>query len=157
MSPHQAIRFFGQALVLGAGLGILYGFLRPLGRHHQTLADGLFCLGCWTAWVYGAFGLWDGDLGLWLLLGFSLGGFGWELGPGRFLSPVFDGFWGIIWKLLGIPRGLTKKFWHFSKFLLFKWRKMGYNRGKKNPSCPKPGGTHHETQRKTKAGPGAKL
>ena len=68
MTPSVAGARTLAALILGAGLGFLYGFLRPLRPKHTWLADSLFVLAALAGWVYLAFGICQGDprLGQWI-------------------------------------------------------------------------------------------
>ena len=46
----EALRFL-TACLLGAGLGVVYGFLRPLRPKWTTLADSAFLLAAVLAWL----------------------------------------------------------------------------------------------------------
>ena len=48
--PALAFQRFGIACLLGVGLGVLYGFLRPLRPRHTGLSDALFLLGAAWSW-----------------------------------------------------------------------------------------------------------
>ena len=56
-APALAARFFGTACLLGAGLGLLYGFLRPLRPRHTLAVDGLFVTVLLWTWICLAFGI----------------------------------------------------------------------------------------------------
>lgn len=103
-TPAQALQCLGWSCLLGMGLGIVYGFLRPV--RPRALADVLFliCTG-WTA-VYLGFGICRGDLRLGYAAGLLAGGVAWDLTVGRLLRPVWRGFWDVFAKgirAIGIP------------------------------------------------------
>lgn len=151
MTPGEGGRFFLCSCLAGAGLGLFYGFLRPLGARHRHWADGLFCLGAGAVWLVLGFGVFRGELRPGLFLGLPVGSLLWEWGPGVLLGPVWQEFWGCIWKILGIFPWVRKKVWIFLKFPLSIWRKIEYNR-KQIPIPPSasPGGTHMERKTKRK-------
>ena len=93
---------FSAACLLGMGLGVIYGFLRPLRPKLTTLSDLLFMAFFGWAWVYLSFGICRGDFGIGYFSGLPLGILLWETTAGRLLRPVFSGFWRIVRKLLGI-------------------------------------------------------
>ena len=88
-----------RALLLGAALGLFYGFLRPL--RPRWLGDLLFLGGLWYVWIYLVFGLCGADprtaYTLTLLAGAGL----WELLLGATLQPVFARFWHFLGHFLG--------------------------------------------------------
>lgn len=92
MTPETAAYRLVCALALGAALGLLYGFLRPLRPKHTVLADGLFLLGVFWVWLYYNFALCGGDIRLGCCGGLLAGGLAWESTAGRWLRPVFGGF-----------------------------------------------------------------
>ena len=55
-APALAAQRFGSACLLGVGLGIWYGFLRPLRPRRTALSDGLFLAGAAWAWLELGFG-----------------------------------------------------------------------------------------------------
>lgn len=132
MPPEQAALRFGIACLLGAALGLFYGFLRPLRRRRVALWDGVFILGAFWAWIFLSFGVCGGDL----RLGYTAGLFGgclvFDLTVGRWLRPVFFGVWGILFRLIqGVIHPVClvlKKFFHFAKKIICIWAKMGYNK-----------------------------
>ena len=63
MTPQTAARRLVIALLLGAALGLFYGFLRPLGRR-VVLRDSLFLAGWSLIWLELGFGVCGGDLRL---------------------------------------------------------------------------------------------
>ena len=50
-APADAAVRFGWGLLLGASLGLFYGFLRPLRPKRTTLADGIFLLAAFYLWL----------------------------------------------------------------------------------------------------------
>lgn len=89
-----------MTVLMGCGLGALYGFLRPLRPALTALADGIFVLCCATCWVYLCFGVCAGDIRLGYVVGAMLCAVGWEATLGRLLNPVFRLFWLPLKKLL---------------------------------------------------------
>jgi hypothetical protein len=119
--PGIAAQRFLHSLMLGGVLGCWYGFLRPLGRMHPVLRDGLFVPGMLTAWLILGFGICEGDLRIGYLAGLLIGCAIWELTAGILLRPLFSWFWklfGAVWGLFLWP---VKKFLYFVKifYLLF--------------------------------------
>lgn len=98
------------ALLLGAGLGIFYGFLRPLRPRHTVLSDLLFLPAMGYAWLYLGFAVCRGDIRLGYCMGLILGGSIWEFTLGRWLRPVFFGFWHGISRILHGILDCFKKF-----------------------------------------------
>jgi hypothetical protein len=87
------------ALLLGIGLGVFYGFLRPLRRRHKHIADFLFILALFPAWIYFAFAIAGGDLRFGYTAGLLGGILLWEATFGKWLRPVFAAFWRFIYKI----------------------------------------------------------
>lgn len=117
MTPETAAYRLVCALTLGAALGLLYGFLRPLRPKHTVLADGLFLLGVFWVWLYYNFALCGGDIRLGCCGGLLAGGLAWERTAGRWLRPVFWWFWlkiQALWRLTLFP---VKKFSGLAKIL----------------------------------------
>ena len=113
MTPEIAAVRFLRGVVLGLFRGAWYGFLRPLGRRRQTLADLLFLCGVFPVWLYLSFAVCQGDLHLGYLASLPLGGILFDSTLGRLLRPVWDKFWGVIgW----IYRNLRK---FFKKIIIF--------------------------------------
>lgn len=98
-TPAETALRFGVAIALGGGLGLCYGFLRPLRPRHTTFADLVFVAVAFWVWLYLGFAVCRGDLRLGYTAGLVCGGFAWELTIGRLLRPVFYGFWGFLGKL----------------------------------------------------------
>lgn len=115
-APAVALQLWLQAVLIGAVLGAIYGFLAPLRVKATALADGLFLLAVFAGWLVLAFGICAGDIRPGYSAGLLLGGFLWEATAGRLLRPVF---WGI-WRLLFWP---VKKYLEFSEnFTNFCWQ-----------------------------------
>ena len=51
MTPAAAAYRMACALALGAALGLIYGFLRPLRPRHTRLGDGSFRAVTARAWI----------------------------------------------------------------------------------------------------------
>lgn len=161
ISPAIAAQRFGISVLLGAVLGIYYGFLRPLRPKHTALSDLLFLPAAAYTLLYMAFAVCRGDLRPEHTVGLFLGGFGWELTVGRLLRPVFSFFWrtlGQIIRLFTDPyKNILKKLKKFCIFLLcsgkkastIKWNNRQHTRRrrggvlidkKKKPPQPDPAG-----------------
>ena len=63
-TPIYAFSRFAIALALGAGLGLFYGFLRPLRPRYTALSDLLFLAGLSYVWLYFNFAVCRGDIRL---------------------------------------------------------------------------------------------
>ena len=87
--PGDALKELLWGCLLGVVLGLFWGFLRPLGRQHNHLRDGLFVLATGAALCYLGFGICGGDLRLPCALAALLGGLAEEATLGRLLRPVF--------------------------------------------------------------------
>jgi hypothetical protein len=123
-APALAARRFLLALAVGAGLGVVYGFLRPPRRRFTQIFDGIFVLVTLWAWVYLSFGLCKGELRFGYTMGMLLGAVLWEMTAGHLLRPVFAGFWkflGYFWlpfeKLFTIFKVFLKKL--FAKYKIW--------------------------------------
>ena len=64
IAPALAAHRFLLAVLLGAVLGMVYGFLRPLRPRHKTLSDILFFPAAVWVWMYFALAVCRGDLRL---------------------------------------------------------------------------------------------
>lgn len=95
MAPSVAAARFGIGLLLGAGLGVVYGFLRPLRPKFTHLADLVFVVAMFWAWLYLSFAVCQGDIRLAITGALAIGCVAWEASVGRLLRPVFRGFWKI--------------------------------------------------------------
>ena len=101
-APAVAAQRLGIACLLGCGLGLYYGFLRPLRPKWTGLSDLLFLLGGFWTWLYMGFGVCRGDLRLGYTAGLVAGGFLWECTVGRWLRPVFRAFWDMAARIFRI-------------------------------------------------------
>lgn len=115
--PLLDIQRFGCACLLGLGLGILYGALHPLRRHHRHIADALFSAGLFYAWLYLSFAVCRGDLRLAYACGLPLGCISEERTLGRLLRPVYSKIWSILAHFLSLIFLFFKKI--FAKFEIF--------------------------------------
>ena len=91
--PGTALAWFAAALVLGAGLGLVYSFLRPVRR--RWLADLVFVACAGWAWLVLAFRVCRGDPRGAYLLGMAVGAWGTK----SLFGPFFSG----LWKIMAIP------------------------------------------------------
>ena len=101
-APALAAARFSAACLLGMGLGVIYGFLRPLRPRLTVLADLLFLVCFGMAWTYLGFGICQGDLRIGYFAGLPIGILLWDQTAGRLLRPVFSGFWRLVRKILGV-------------------------------------------------------
>lgn len=151
MSPGESVRCFTAAWLAGTGLGLLAGFLEPLGQRLRTLADILLGLAITAAWLEIGFGVCGGDLRLGCLAGLPLGAWLWSAGPGNILRPVWTQFWRgffAFWRIF--PRA-GKKVWKIAKFLFpseEKWVTIEGNRSFHGRHSP--GGKQMEKKPKRK-------
>ena len=83
MTPAAAAYRMACALALGAALGLIYGFLRPLRPRHTLLSDGIFLAVTAWAWIYLCFGICAGDIRAGYAFGLLTGGIIWERTAGR--------------------------------------------------------------------------
>lgn len=114
-APEEVGRRLLAACLLGAVLGVWYGFLRPLRPKHTMLCDGAFLAAAVWAWLELMFGVCRGDLRVGALLAMLLSAVVLDLTVGRFLYPVFRLFWGFwirVMEILWIP---WKKFGKLQK------------------------------------------
>lgn len=91
--PGMALGYFAAALALGAGLGVVYSFLRPVKR--RWLADLVFVLCAGWAWLVLAFRICRGDLRGAYLLGMAVGAWG--------TKSLFRTFFTCFWNIIAIP------------------------------------------------------
>ena len=80
-----------QGFLLGCGLGLFYGFLRPV--RPRWLGDLLFIGMLFWLWIYLCFGLCGGDPRFAYTISLLTGTAVWEILFGSILSPVFSAFW----------------------------------------------------------------
>ena len=114
-TPAVAAARFCMAAAVGTGLGLFYGFLRPLRRKSNWFTDLIFVIATFFGWLYVGFGICRGDLRMAYFAGMALGGFGWEMTVGKLLRPVFFGFWQGIRKILAVIAFPMKKIFEISR------------------------------------------
>lgn len=127
-SPELGALQFAMACLVGAGLGLVYGFLRPLRRKHEILGDLLFVAAAFWGWLYWGFGICRGDYPGPGLLGLGLGALAWEATAGRLLRPVFSFFWKTTGKMCRYALWPWKKILKIVKILFAsveKWVTIG--------------------------------
>ena len=98
IAPIDAAYRLLWSLGVGAALGCFYGFLRPLRPKLTALADLIFVAAAFYGWLYIGFGICGGDLRFGCTAAMAAGGFAWEMTVGRWLRPVFRGFWQFLAK-----------------------------------------------------------
>ena len=151
MTPATAAYRLAVSVLLGAALGLGYGFLRPLRRRAAWISDTLFLLVALWVWVYFSFGVCGGDLRLGYLIGMAAGGMAWEGTFGVPLRPVFSGFWKKVCWVMALPVLPVKKFTQIAKILFAsgeKWVTIRWNHHKQHRATP--GGRTHERKHKEK-------
>lgn len=129
MTPAESIRHFSVAALMGLGLGLYYGFLRPVRVKHPHWGDLCFLAGLYWAWLWLNFAVCHGDIRLGCNAGLIVGIFLCELTLGRLLRPVFQFFWAGVSKFFGFIFAPFKIFFKkmaiFSNFLLARIKKVG--------------------------------
>jgi hypothetical protein len=149
ISPAIGASRFAAACLLGIGLGLWYGFLRPLRPRHTCLSDGLFLLGFYWVWLYHGFGICRGDLRLGDSLGLILGTILWDSTAGRLLRPLFSGFWKLLSRFRRLALYPWKKIFKKAKILFAlaeKWVTIRWNNRRQN-RYPSGGVTHGRTKK----------
>lgn len=106
----SALRF-GAGLALGAALGLVYGFLRPLRTRRSAPADLLFMAAAFYAWLVLSFAVCRGDIRLGITLALPLGALLWENTAGRLLRRPFRLFWQGVAAAVGLLMLPFKKFY----------------------------------------------
>ena len=109
------VRFF-IGLALGCIIGLFYGFLRPLRKGKAVIPDLVFCLFAGWILLYYGFAVCRGDQRMGYLAAAGVGAIGWDRSFGRWLRPVFGGFWGFAAAMLRPIRKFFKKIRNFIKF-----------------------------------------
>ena len=126
----------GQGVLLGCGLGLIYGFLRPL--RPRWVADLIFIATLFLAWLYLGFGLCRGDLRMVYTLTLPSGCLLWEFLFGATLQPVFSLFWSSFFRLLSFLvrpfKIILKKAIKFSNFLFARSKKWVTIKCNQHPS-----------------------
>lgn len=128
--PERALRELLFSVWLGLLLGLLWGFLRPLGEKRRSLSDGLFLLGCFVGVIRLAFSVCGGDLRPACVLAAALAAIIEECSLGRLLRRVFYGFWSILTRFRRAVLTLWKKFFKSAKNVFAsagKWVTIGRN------------------------------
>lgn len=100
--PAVAARQLLAALALGGLLGLAYGFLRPLRPRHTVVADLLFCLAGFWAWLQLNFGVCLGDIRFGCNAVMVASGIVFDCTLGRYLRGIFDGFWKLWRSMIGL-------------------------------------------------------
>ncbi len=148
-APAQAVRWFGAALALGAVLGLLYGFLRPLRKKRSAPADLLFASALFYAWLYLSFAVCRGDIRLGCTLGLFLGTYAFDRTVGMLLRPVFAVFWkiaGDLLRLITFPiRKIFEKMRKIIKIVFASLKKWGTIKWNKPRLAGDRSGGSHET------------
>ena len=153
ITPEIALQRWLIAFVFGCGLGIYYGFLRPLRPRHTHLSDFLFLIGAFWAWLQVGFAVCKGDIRLSESVGMLCGGICWEMTIGRLLRPLFYKFWRFVARIFHfflLPFGFfMKKAKKYLNFLLLSARKTStMNKRKKRD-----GGGHRGKEKSFQADP----
>jgi hypothetical protein len=110
---------FGIGVALGVGLGVVYDFLRPLGKRRKWPRDLLFSAVAVYFWLVEAFAVCRCDIRMVYTLSLGLGFWIWEISLSRWVRPVFAAFW---WVILTPVKKILKKFSVFCK-IVFAYRK----------------------------------
>ena len=117
--PATAARWLAAACLMGAGLGLVYGFLRPLRKKRNWFWDLIFVAMVFWMWLQHSFGICEGDIRPVCTLAMLGSMVLWERSFGQYLKPLFFGFWetiGKLWRILRLPFALFyKKFLRFVK------------------------------------------
>ncbi|MBE6974908.1 MAG: hypothetical protein E7436_05405 [Ruminococcaceae bacterium] len=135
-APALAAARFAAAFLLGAALGPVYDFLRPLRPRLTALADLLFLMPATGAWLYLNFAVCRGDIRLGYVLGIPLGLILWEKTLSFLFRPIFSIFWLPGKKILQFFRKISKKLFASAK----KWVTIYWT---KNEHQTKEGGRKH--------------
>ena len=112
-APAVAAGRFLAACAVGAAVGLVYGFGRPLRPRWTHLWDALTVVAALFGWIYVGFGLCAGQIHFGITLGIFLGAVAWEMTVGRLLRPVFRGFWFVVRKILGFFLAPVENFFSF--------------------------------------------
>jgi hypothetical protein len=145
IAPETALRYLLSALTIGAALGAVYDFLRPLRPRLTAVSDGIFVLAALWGWIYLTFGICGSDSRIGCTLALPVGGIVWEMTLGRLFRPVFSYFWRVI---LWPGRKIFIIFQKFYKFLLAFGKKWFTMVG----TMIRLGGAHHGKDQSPQAG-----
>ena len=127
--PSLSFQRFSYGLLVGAVLGIWYGFLRPLRRNHGVFGDVLFLLAAAYGWIFLQFDLCQTDIRMAYSAAMLIGIFAWECTAGWLLRPVFLKLWTILeklWEIILLPYKKTLKmtkilFASVKKWVTIRW------------------------------------
>lgn len=111
-----AIRFLA-ACWYGLGLGVLYGFLRPLRRKMTNFADAIFVAAAIWAWLRLSFLVCRGDIRVGCTMGLLMGAAAWEMTLGKLLRRPFRWFWDAVGAVFRLFMAPVKNF--FKKYCFF--------------------------------------
>lgn len=115
----EAAARFGIGVALGAGLGIVYDFLRPLGKRRKWPRDLLFSLVAVYFWLVESFAVCRCDIRMAYTAALGLGFLAWELTLSRWDRRLFACLWWVVLTPLG---KFLKKILDFCK-IVFAYRK----------------------------------
>jgi hypothetical protein len=147
MTPAAQAGQFITGVLLGCGVGIFYGFLRPVQRKLPHLTDLFFSIVVIWVYLFHSFAICKGDLRLVYLAAGVVGALGWDKLFGRWLQPVFDGFWHMIGFFLRPFWKIFKKIGDFAKKILATAKKWGKIKWRKNlPPTWKKGAEYEQTE-----------
>lgn len=150
MSPGRALL---AALVTGAGLGLIYDFLRPLRHRFTAPADLMFVAALLAAWVQLHFGVLQGDVRFATTVAILAGVLVWEATAGKLLSRIFGWFWNTVAAFFGVLSRPFRMFFEktgiFIKKVFAYLKKKGTMKTIKPPSRKKQnGGRSNERKEK---------
>jgi len=147
MTPAVQFGRFITGAVLGAGVGIFYGFLRPVRRKLPWFADLIFAAAAIWVYLFYGFAVCRGDLRVAYWAAGIAGALLWDNLPGRWLQPVFDGFWRFIGIFLRPLGKFFQKIGGFTKKILATAKKWGTIKWRKSlHKPPQHKGEHHERE-----------
>lgn len=148
-TPEIAFARFVTGLLLGCVLGIYYGFLRPIRRRRTFFPDLLFVMAAGWIYLHYGFAVCRGDLRMGYLAAPILGALAWDLTVGRYLMPIYAGFWRFLGGLLRPFQLFLKKICIFIKFLFATGKKWGTIKWKsRQQKKPHPEGVPHDRKEK---------
>ena len=146
--PAQAALRVLWGLAVGAILGVVYDFLRPLRRRHHAPADTVFMLAAFAGWVWYSFQICAGDIRLGGTASLGLGFLLW-LGTGSMvIRKVFYWFWFVIFRIFSVFTlpflKIFKKIKHLLKKVFAYGKQRGYNRNSDQNPPQTSGGIYYE-------------
>ena len=114
-----------QGILLGCGLGLLYGFLRPF--RPRWLGDLIWIIALFWGWLVLCFGLCGADPRMGYTLSLLAGILLWDSVFGSILHPLFSSFWKSVFRtlarILHIVKNILKKSGNFIIFLFARSKK----------------------------------